>query len=443
MATYTETFTGTNGTTPSGWTNRGGTIVIQGNEGAGTTSFGVNYATYTGQTFGQNQYTKATIKTLGVYTFGVAVRCSGTSYAGYWFHWNGSGTVTIREGLITVLQTITGVTLAVNDVIEIRAVGTTISVWKNGTQLGTDQTNATYQIGNAGIYIEHTVARLDDLETGDLDVVADTADLYFDFEDGADGDILSAANLTASVNPSPPWGTVARSGSFTSTRIEADGERAMPGSVRVAQVDYTDSGTRGLKRDHSQAVETINVTFPQGTRAAVSMGFWLYTTFPPSGSTAHTLAAILNTAESEFAALSFAPNASAYIRIGCETSSGNTYGTDTNIYTSTWYWITFQYSETDGLARLAVYDTSLTQVGATISAALSASPGGAARLKFGEHAAHSDPVTAYTLYDDVLVNWTSGTFPLLPTVAAGQPASRRMGGVTHGIGASPLSGRRW
>jgi hypothetical protein len=52
--------------------------------------------------------------------------------------------VKVEAGSRTVLQTIAGVTTAVNDVMKLEASGTTIKAYKNGVQIGTDQTGVTF-----------------------------------------------------------------------------------------------------------------------------------------------------------------------------------------------------------------------------------------------------------------------------------------------------------
>jgi hypothetical protein len=166
MALFQEPFTGTNGTTPTGWTNRVNAVVIQSNEAAGTTAFSSNVAHYTGQQFGSAQYTKAIIRAFGT-AVAVGVRCTGASYDGYWLHTGGTDAIIYRN-LVTNILAIT-VTFTVGDVIELRASGTTLTAYKNGSAIsGGSVTDATYADGYGGVFFNGTDGRLDDFEAGDI-----------------------------------------------------------------------------------------------------------------------------------------------------------------------------------------------------------------------------------------------------------------------------------
>jgi hypothetical protein len=166
MALFQEPFTGTNGTTPTDWTNRVNAVVIQSNEGAGSTAFSSNVAQYTGQQFGSAQYTKAIIRAFGT-AVAVGVRCTGASFDGYWLHTSGTDAIIFRN-LVTNILSIT-VTFTVGDVIELRASGTTLTAYKNGSAIsGGSVTDATYSDGYGGVFFNGTDGRLDDFETGDI-----------------------------------------------------------------------------------------------------------------------------------------------------------------------------------------------------------------------------------------------------------------------------------
>ena len=187
MASFSEPFTGTNGTTPSGWTNLSNAITISSNQARGSVS-DICAASYTGVQFGMNQYAKAVVKAFGGGLVGVGVRARASGTSGYWVYADGSSVVVHADaGDYTPLATITQSVVA-NDVIELRVVGTTLRVYLNGTQIGTDLDADAIQTGYGAIQISYsTTARMDDFETGDLNAdwsynagaaVVNNADMY-------------------------------------------------------------------------------------------------------------------------------------------------------------------------------------------------------------------------------------------------------------------------
>lgn len=138
---------------------------------SGTTQIAI----YTGSSFGNDQYAQS-VGAVSPYSWGIVVRMSSGGN-GYSLSTPDSGTPLIigvvAGGATSHLQTITGVGVAVGDVIKLTAQGSTLRAYKNGTQVGTDQIDTTYTTGSPGIlgvftgFDEH-----DNFEGGDLSAPA-------------------------------------------------------------------------------------------------------------------------------------------------------------------------------------------------------------------------------------------------------------------------------
>lgn len=176
-AAYTDDFNrADSGTLGANWTAvEGAGLAIVSNEAKGTLTTSLANI-YTAGTFANNQYSKVTIRDLasGAKYAEVGVRMSGTgaSLDGYILYAD-SGTgaghtevVRIDDGVQSAAILVVADSFTLADVLEIRASGTTISVWKNGSMLDS-VVDATYGSGKAGVRAYSTAA-FDDWAGGDL-----------------------------------------------------------------------------------------------------------------------------------------------------------------------------------------------------------------------------------------------------------------------------------
>lgn len=174
----TDNFTGTNGdnlpTYSGNWTAVKGTLEIQSNAFACTTSGTHACAAWNADTFEDDQYAEATIIALSASTLwlGVTVRCSLSVTTFYLF--DGSGTdgffyLKYVTGTATTLANDTANT-ADGDILRLEVTGTTLDGQDNGvTQIGT-QTDSAITSGYAGVggYNSSTTHLADDFEGGNL-----------------------------------------------------------------------------------------------------------------------------------------------------------------------------------------------------------------------------------------------------------------------------------
>jgi hypothetical protein len=148
------------GTLGANWTDLQGSIDIVSNQ-AKTTAAGLERAYYTAASAPDNQYSQVVAAGVGTNGFqGPMVRASdvfvlNTSGNAYFLVWSSSGAAQglykLANGVTSLLQSITG-SLSANDLLKIVANSNVIQCFKNGTQLGTDQTDGSLSSGSPGIY---------------------------------------------------------------------------------------------------------------------------------------------------------------------------------------------------------------------------------------------------------------------------------------------------
>lgn len=175
----TDPFDGTNGDPLSGnWTTVQGGWRIYSNMANETTGATPNIARYTGASFANDHYSKATIGGASA-GGGVGVRLSAGGNGYHVRHVSGGGSVNVSR-LDAGVETQLGepsVSIGENDVIELRATGDTIAAYVNGSPVtGGSFTDGTYSGGAPGITaFANNGILLDDWEG--LDIGGGPADL--------------------------------------------------------------------------------------------------------------------------------------------------------------------------------------------------------------------------------------------------------------------------
>jgi hypothetical protein len=173
----TDTFTGSNGTAinASNWTSLINSFTIQSNAALGAVSVD-SLAFWDADVFADDQYAQCSHTVFGGYIGGPVVRAAATR--GYWARVNDASTIALyridSSASFNLLQTMGSLTISSGDVIRVEAEGTTLRVYQNGVQRGTDQTDATYSSGSAGIAAYNAGPLLDDFEADNLGTALDT-----------------------------------------------------------------------------------------------------------------------------------------------------------------------------------------------------------------------------------------------------------------------------
>lgn len=189
---FTDTFTGTNGTAlgtySANWTvpKAAGNFEIQSNAvqvKVNTTTYpypyNVGIAYNNSETYSNDQYAKVTLTFSGTpdESAGPAVRVDANGQGYYVLYNELNGQACLSYSLDQGVNGISGVGLSTcdgtdyntGDELMVKAIGTTISIWKNGTQTAS-VVDTTYSAGKAGLAGTgtHTVMRMDSFEGGNI-----------------------------------------------------------------------------------------------------------------------------------------------------------------------------------------------------------------------------------------------------------------------------------
>jgi hypothetical protein len=192
---------------------------------------------------------------------------------------------------------------------------------------------------------------------------------------------------------------------------------ALPFPVRLGSVTHTDgSSTRMWAYDQRNPKEWVEYTV-NPVHERVSVGTFLsmgptntygYYDFIQFGGQSNTTLQI----QSCVAQLKDNPNPSQRVlRAHSTPSSGTAYGEGIPVLPDTFYWVTVQYDSGNNRCSVAVFDPNTwQQVGPT-----SISPLDPAiqvrRFRFGSNS-HNLSTESYSYFDDILIDWTEGKFPL-------------------------------
>jgi uncharacterized protein YjdB len=176
-----EAFTGTAGPLTGSWTQQSlqGTVNRNGlGLGKGTYNNQDLFAFWNANTFSNDQYSQVRVGgglATGSQYVQIAVRSTGTSnssYTGYAFYTDGaagaghSEVAKVINGTWTALRSF-ATTFGTGDVVKLKVVGTSITVYKNGVALGT-VTDSSLPNGSPGVGVYGSSAMLDDWEGGSV-----------------------------------------------------------------------------------------------------------------------------------------------------------------------------------------------------------------------------------------------------------------------------------
>ena len=210
MATYSDSFTYSDGAlatvSSSKWTARNNSIDVvsnQFNDGAGTSNSYSEVAT-TEVDFADDHEAEITVHALGSADYvGPAVRVSASGcYAVRCDGVNAAGRVVVRMDGTTLTNVGTVRVIPVNgDTVKLRAVGSTITVYVNGSLVDT-VTDATFTTGQPGIYYHRGntgVSRGDNFSATDITSgLTITSVTPSSFDDGRTGIVIAGSGFGAS-----------------------------------------------------------------------------------------------------------------------------------------------------------------------------------------------------------------------------------------------------
>ena len=225
--------------------------------------------------------------------------------------------------------------------------------------------------------------------------------MYIDFESSADGttitpDILAAGthcgNGVWSLSTTP----------ITGMTISTSAQQHLPSPVTTCGVQYTDAtGTRGLQYDMSQTERNATYTWST-TASSASAGFFYQTMI--SDPNYYTVFNI-DGGGGDYAALNVHDGA-----MYLETNAG--LSDPTPISPNVWYWVTIQYNA-GGTHNMQVYDSAtFTLLGSVSAPATGNYP--ATDIKIGRNGSEPGFPSASWYYDNVIVDYLTAKFPILP-----------------------------
>jgi hypothetical protein len=248
-----------------------------------------------------------------------------------------------------------------------------------------------------------------------------TVDFYLDGEQGSDAATLTLANLQAMTRASAVGSWATQGGTPTQTFIAAAGEKNLsPNAVVVNGVTRDDTGgTRGIRYNHPTGTLTPSwaYSFP-ATKTIVSIGFWFQTTYQLAQDQSYSSVAMF-CGGGEFTVFNiFSQHTSEHsARLETNDATGSVLGP--RISNSTWYWVTMKIDTVAGVSWMSLWTwngSAWVQKGLTCGMpTVTGTPVDTLQVfcTGGSYAA----VTGSSYYDNLVMDWTTATFPLLP----GQP----------------------
>jgi hypothetical protein len=251
-----------------------------------------------------------------------------------------------------------------------------------------------------------------------------SVDLYLDGEQSTNGSTLTVTDLTNMTRhtDSGTWAT--SGGTPTNTKVATAAQSKLnPNSVKVSSTSYDDnSGTRGIRYDHTAGNLTPSWLYSMASptsHAIVSMGFWYQTTMPyTGGSTFPSYSSMaMFCSGTEFGVFNVLAQHAADHSARLETNDASGAVLGPRIVNSTWYWVTIQLDTTTGVAWMSIWTwggSSWTQKGYTVGMpASTANPVNSFQV-FCTGGGYVALASGDSYYDNIVLDWTNHTFPLLP-----------------------------
>lgn len=238
--------------------------------------------------------------------------------------------------------------------------------------------------------------------------VPTAVDVYLDMENGADGSIVTASRLNAATHGTGGVWTTSPS-SLSAMKVTTDFEPLLGAPVLVGAEAFTDrETTRGYAFRNSSDQEFARYTF-DSTHARVSMGcFVRLGDF--TGATSGSYDLIVMEGGGEFIVLNFQdfPDDEFVWQIHTQAGTRDPFRVTPN----TTYWVTLLWDQPNRRATLKAYDALTWTLVGTASLGLQNQPCEA--VCFGRYDGHGVFSPAYHYYDDLVIDYSSAQFPILP-----------------------------
>jgi uncharacterized protein YjdB len=336
-----------------------------------------------------------------------------------------SGTITGTTGLTVTAPTL--VSLAVTPANTLQSIGTTEQFTATGTYTDgstqnlsgsstwTSSNTSVATINNTGLVTAvtaggTTISAVSGTTTGftSLSVVSGSFpwipyDMWIDFEHDTVGAEMSATELAASTHGTAGAWTVSDPSGLLSTQLAGED---------IGHAVTGDTGTRGMTYNLGVgSVAMIQWALPTA-QSSLSFGLW-YKTGQPAAWT-----------EGPHAVTMYNWGTGTMLRLSDERSSATNARqirvsplnvAVSGITDNTWYWLTMKWTQ-NGPGTFNVYDSSLNLVGTVNFTDTFNSPLQAFQLGNTSGTPGETGITTY--FDDFIVDYTHGNFPLLPQIPA-------------------------
>lgn len=256
-------------------------------------------------------------------------------------------------------------------------------------------------------------------------------DLFWDAENSTNGTTMTTAIMDAGTHLSSAlgaWTFPATNNFYTVSTSAQKGHGAR--SFTVSGTPFTDSaGTRGMRQDHT-GPSGGNAGYYSWVKSAAtakwSASIWFQTGVAYQGFESYSLFGLQ---DGGFAGGAFfnlqtfgASSHETYIEnVDSATLQGPSLSKDT------WYLLCLLYDQANNLGKLSIYDTAYTQVGSTVQLALGTAPANCNQALVGSFGGNFPDHPVATIWDDLAVDPTGTTFPLLPTASGSIPYLMMLG----------------
>jgi hypothetical protein len=225
---------------------------------------------------------------------------------------------------------------------------------------------------------------------------------YIDFESSTDGTTVDTAILAASTHCGNGVWSLSTDPIIGMT-ISTSGQKQLPLPVTTCGTPYTDAtGTRGLQYDMSQTARRATYSWSTTSNSA-SVGFFFEITVSVSDPNFYTVFNI--DGGLDYAALNTHGGA---MYLETVTGLSNPIPMSPNV----WYWVTMQYNA-GGTHYMQAYETTNWTMLGSVSRVAGGNyqPDG---IEIGRNGSESGFPSAYWYYDNIVMDYVTAKFPLLP-----------------------------
>jgi hypothetical protein len=237
------------------------------------------------------------------------------------------------------------------------------------------------------------------------------ADLFNNAEAGNPGDVLSVALLNASTQGSGgAWTTSNVSKFYTNPPNMGVFAR----SITIAGASYDGTGSRSWDYDHSVDSQFAKYQIPAG-RLKASVGMFLQP--GPNGTWGTYDFLELQGVNGMDCIIQMFDGTSPSTHNVWAHSAASSYGTQIGVAipvtANQTYWVSLQYDGTAGTCSVAVFDpVTFVQIGVTSIVPMDANVN-VGPMIVGANG-HGVTTSAHSYYDNIILDWTAGAFPVVP-----------------------------